>query len=180
MYCAIIKQPISIMAFGFVDKIQNKMLFLFASFGLRIIEGAGVAAFYTSYYSLNAITFPVHRATMFSIFETSYGFGMIVGPLLGQVLYNWSGFVLPFALLGTCHIILAIFFVGYLPNQYAASAMEEHEQQTTFPPTAALKMVPILLDMYAVMCTLMGSGFLQGIIQELCYACTVVQVEDGA
>ena len=66
-----------------------------------MFEAAGSAAFYTGSLSMIASEFPGKVATVFSITETFYGLGAILGPTIGGILYQAGGFTLPFLTLGS-------------------------------------------------------------------------------
>ena len=82
----------------------------------RIIEAIGNSCFLTGSFSMIAKEFPENVATMFALLETFFGMGMIVGPTMGGALYEWGGFTLPFASLGSVLVCAAILTSFILPN----------------------------------------------------------------
>lgn len=85
-----------------------KYQFITGSLLLRIAESLGATAFATSSYSFVSACFPDHTATMFATLEMFFGLGVIVGPVVGGILYNLAGFLLPFFIQGTIITISGI------------------------------------------------------------------------
>ena len=109
---------ISTVAFGLLDHLPNGLLFIIPAFNLRIVESLGATAFATSSYSLITYRFADSTATMFSIMETCFGLGLIVGPVLGGALYQFGGYTLPFLVLGILLTTSASLILCYLtPHQ---------------------------------------------------------------
>lgn len=48
--------------------------------------------------------------------ETFFGLGLIVGPTLGGALYDYGGYTLPFAVLGSALFLAALMSCFALPN----------------------------------------------------------------
>ena len=65
--------------FGFLDKFNDPCYFIGLSFGVRIIEACGNAAFLTASFSLVAQYFQDSVATVFALVEMTFGVGMILG-----------------------------------------------------------------------------------------------------
>ncbi|XP_054166944.1 MFS-type transporter SLC18B1-like [Oppia nitens] len=91
---------ISTVSFGILDHLPNGVLFIGPAFAVRIVESLGATAFATSSYSLITYRFSDNSATMFSVMETCFGLGLIVGPVIGGTLYEFGGYSLPFIVLG--------------------------------------------------------------------------------
>lgn len=85
-----------------------KYQFITGSLILRILESLGATAFATSSYSFVSVCFPDHTATMFATLEMFFGLGVIVGPIVGGILYDFAGFLLPFFIQGTIIAISGI------------------------------------------------------------------------
>lgn len=107
---------ISTILFGFLDLIEGHVLFIVLSFALRICESLGATAAIVSGFSLIGSLFPDNVATIFATLETFYGFGYIVGPTLGGILFNLGGFQLPFTVVGILTVIVGISFLVFVPN----------------------------------------------------------------
>ncbi|GIY29287.1 MFS-type transporter SLC18B1 [Caerostris extrusa] len=70
----------------------------------------------TASFTIIAATFPDSVATSFSLMETAFGLGLIVGPTIGGALYQVGGFVLPFVINGGFLLLGFIILVFLLPR----------------------------------------------------------------
>jgi len=93
-------------AFGLVAKIENKNLLYFFGFSLRFIQGAASAFVQTTTYSIATNDYPEKKEQVVGWVEAITGAGMIVGPILGSVLYSALGYSNTFYIFGS----LIIFF----------------------------------------------------------------------
>ena len=101
--------------FGFLNRIPNANTFIALSFIIRIIEAFGNSAFLSSSFTMVAKVFPANVSTMFGVVEMAFGVGMIIGPTVGGVLYQFGGYTLPFGVLGGILILQATLTIITLP-----------------------------------------------------------------
>ena len=59
---------------------------------LRLTQGYADSLASSTQFSLIAITYPDQLETVFSYMEAALGFGTIIGPPLGSLLYGLFGF----------------------------------------------------------------------------------------
>ena len=71
-----------------MNRFDDHYTFVILSFVIRIIEALGNAAFLTASFALIAKEFPDNVGTTFASLETCFGLGLIIGPLLGSMLYQ--------------------------------------------------------------------------------------------
>ena len=116
---------ISTVAFGVIDHLPNGVPFIAPAFIIRILESLGATAFATSSYSLITYRFADKTATMFSIMETCFGLGLIVGPVLGGALYEWGGYTLPFLVLGILLTLSASLILCFLTSYRIAVSLKQ-------------------------------------------------------
>ncbi|CAG2115762.1 unnamed protein product, partial [Medioppia subpectinata] len=100
---------ISTVLFGLLDRLEIGNDFIIMCFVVRIIEGVSSAAFMTASYAIMTKEFPDRIATTFSLLQTFFGLGLILGPTLGGALYQWGGFILPFVVLGSFLLLGGVF-----------------------------------------------------------------------
>jgi len=108
-----------ILLFGFLDHIgttDDNTLFVVYCFLLRIVLAIGCTACTTSGFAITAAIFPNHVATIFGLLETATGLGMMVGPALGGIFYQFGGFTLPFVVLGMLMILTVPLHMLWLPS----------------------------------------------------------------
>ncbi|XP_022253802.1 MFS-type transporter SLC18B1-like [Limulus polyphemus] len=104
---------VSSVLFGILDRAPYGNPFVYLAITVRIAEGVGSAAAKTSTYSIIGLQFPSSVATTFSLLETCFGIGLIIGPTLGGALYQVGGYELPFIIAGVALLLdgIVIFFV---------------------------------------------------------------------
>ena len=91
--------------FGMLQWVSNTTMFLLFSYIIRFLEGVGTAATWTSNLSILMAKFPDRKTTIKAWCDTSFNFGLTIGPVLGALMYNAGGFVLPFAVTGTAILL---------------------------------------------------------------------------
>lgn len=143
--------------FGLLDRIENHTPFISFSFLIRIIEAIGNAGFLTASFAIIAKEFPNNVATMFATLETFFGLGLIVGPTLGGALYDYGGYTLPFAVLGSSLFCAALFSAFALPLNN-----DDEDVRHDGPTMKSLMKIPgVLLAAISIISTSMSIGFLQ-------------------
>ena len=151
-------------AFGFLNLTSNKYIFLSLSYVLRIILGLGTSATFVSSFSLIVKEFPESVGTSFSILETCFGAGLIVGPALGGALYEIGGYTLPFLVMGSIFTTVAIITRA----RAIVPEVGKSESATFFNSSLiskALKVVPVLIYNYIVFVCYFDIGFIQATLE---------------
>ena len=100
--------------FGLTVHIENDMVFFIISVALRILEGLAEACHNTSTLSLIAVEFYAEREMYYGWVESSIGVGLMMGPVIGQVLYNLFGYENTFYMTAgilTIPLVLQVFFI---------------------------------------------------------------------
>lgn len=95
---------------------QGHTLFITLAFAIRIIEALGNAAFLTASFAIIAKEFPKNVSVTFASLETFFGLGLIVGPMVGGLLYSIGGYYLPFLSLGLLLLLTAVITMFILPK----------------------------------------------------------------
>ena len=164
---------ISTVAFGMIDHLPDGLLFIIPAFNLRIVESLGATAFATSSYSLITYRFADETATMFSVMETCFGFGLIVGPVIGGALYEWGGYTLPFLFLGILLTTSASLILCFLTPQQIQSEPKDickrqtetdinsnsHKSIETISVSKFISNPIIILDSFVILTALSLIGF---------------------
>lgn len=147
--------------FGLLDKVGGRYPFVILSFIIRIVEAMGNAAFLTASFAIIAKEFPDNVATTFASLETFFGFGLIVGPTVGGILYQAGGYTMPFAVMGSALFLAAILTAFVLPSHNESSYQPEEGPSII----KALKVPGVLLSTISIIVTSMSIGFLQATLE---------------
>ncbi|XP_054156784.1 MFS-type transporter SLC18B1-like [Oppia nitens] len=144
---------LSTVIFGLLDQLPAGTPFITACFAVRIVEGISAAAFMTASYVIMAKEFCDRIATTFSLLETCFGLGLILGPTLGGAFYQLGGFLLPFVILGSFLLLGGVFTFILMPKTVEVS------QQKSGNLWKFISDPGILLDALAITTSLNFIGF---------------------
>lgn len=104
----------SILLYGFLLYIKNYYLFLFISFGIRILNGLSGGVTSTLIYSIGVSLSPAEEIVKtLGYLEIAWSLGVSIGPILASCLYHFGGFSLPFYTIGILFFIV-IYFIKIL------------------------------------------------------------------
>jgi MFS family permease len=87
----------------------------------RLIQGAASAATWTAGLSLIAVHYPSKRAEMMGFALMGSTAGSLLGPTIGGALYQFGGYLLPFAVTGVLVAIDAALRIGLLPRDQGSA-----------------------------------------------------------
>ncbi len=85
--------------YGFLAYIKDDSAFLWISIIFRLIQGYGDGCASTAIYSIISIEFVEKRVLYQSYFSSVIALGALLGPIVGQIIYNQVGFALTFFIL---------------------------------------------------------------------------------
>ena len=143
----------STVVFGLLDRAPFGTPFIALCYAVRVVEGLSAAAFMTASYVIMAKEFPNKIATTFSLLETAFGLGLILGPTLGGAFYQLGGFILPFAILGMFLLSGGVFTFILMPKT-TENSVQKSGNLWKFVSDAG-----ILLDALAIATSLNFIGF---------------------
>lgn len=150
--------------FGFLNRIPNANTFIALSFIIRIIEAFGNSAFLSSSFTMVAKVFPANVSTMFGVVEMAFGVGMIIGPTVGGVLYQFGGYTLPFGVLGGILILQATLTIITLPRLKDSDSANTDNGE--FGVMRAMKIPSVLLAGLSVFTGSIAVGALQATLER--------------
>ena len=105
---------VSLFLYGFLDRVDT-FWFIFYSYILTVTMSIGLAAIYTSSYSLGMALFPKNQNTVLAIIDTIGGIGYIIGPIEGGLLYANFGWSWTWIINSILMLVCTIFSLIYLP-----------------------------------------------------------------
>ena len=95
--------------FGLLEFINHRELFIFLSFTVRLLQGAGAAIVQTLIYSLTAsISNDSNMEKNFGYIEVGMSIGIALGPLFASIGYYMFGFNFPFLISGFMELCLIL------------------------------------------------------------------------
>ena len=139
--------------FGFVSSMKQKWLFVLCSFLFRITTAVGAACSQTAIITILCVLHPDHVSLTFGILELAAGVGIMLGPLLGGVMYGIGGFKFPFIVIGAFVWIMLLIVVLILPRN---KIHEIHQEKNNGSVMQIMKIPGVAI---AGICTV-TSGFL--------------------
>lgn len=147
--------------FGLLDRVDGHYPFITASFIIRIVEALGNAAFLIATFAIIAKEFPDNVATTFASLETCFGFGLIVGPTVGGILYQAGGYTTPFVVMGSALFLSAVMTAFVLPDH----PDREEDSKSGASLLQVLRIPGVLLAAASIIVTSMSIGFLSATLE---------------
>merc|ERR1712130_127206 len=96
----ILVASLSAVLFGTITFVSQLGLFLVFAYLVRFIEGVSMAVLWSTVLAILLATYPTRPAAVYSLLDTTFGLGLSLGPVLGSLLFSFSGFLLPFLACG--------------------------------------------------------------------------------
>lgn len=149
-------------AFGFLNQTNNKYIFLSLSYMLRILLGLGTSATFVASFTVIVQEFPVSVGISFSILETCFGVGLIIGPIVSGALYDLGGYSLPFLVIGITFIVITTASRTVFPEIKISASTSIFKLSQSFK---ALKILPVLIYNYIVFVSFFDIGFIQATLE---------------
>ena len=93
--------------FGFLPRFESGQMFLAMSLVIRSLTAIGESAMSTGVYPLAMRCDPNSQSTVLAVMETMFGAGTTIGPFVGGFLFEYGGFLTPFAVCGGMLLLCA-------------------------------------------------------------------------
>ena len=97
------------MCFGLIDVIDNRVNIMALAIFLRLIQGMACGSNYITCLTIAANEYPKKKEKVCGIFSVGYGFGLMIGPLIGSTLFSFLGFKHMFFVFGGSEVLLGVF-----------------------------------------------------------------------
>ncbi|XP_071481859.1 MFS-type transporter SLC18B1-like [Diadema antillarum] len=106
--------------FGVCDGLTSPVEFIIFCYVIRSLAAVGTSACVTASMTIVANTFPDHVATTVGLLETFSGFGYMLGPVIGGLLYEVGGrdYKVPFIALGCANLVCVFVNLILLPSTH--------------------------------------------------------------
>lgn len=106
----------SIIGFGLLPRFHSTFISTILAFVFRALQGISSSCVQTTSYSIISVLFPDKRSSYIPMVEIAIGMGLVVGPLMGSILYSYFGFEMTFFIVAACFFTMAPIFCVILPN----------------------------------------------------------------
>ena len=138
----VLVEALGVLAFGFVPAMlpRARTAQLWAFLLLRFVQGIGEAAQSTALLAYATDAFAPRRllGTAMGLQETAAGVGFVLGPPIGALLADASGFAAPFMLIGVAIAMLLGLFPSALASAHDSAAAGEAGAKGTHAPHGAV------------------------------------------
>ena len=93
---------------GFIDDCHSEVIIIAYAILLRLVQGASSAFVQVTCYSIATNDFPEQKEMLVGLVEAMTGVGLLVGPILGSVLYEMLAMKYTFLVYGSFLMFLAV------------------------------------------------------------------------
>jgi len=121
---------LSFISLGYSDNIEDSDLFVTVSLLTRFLQGFSSAAIQTACYSISTNFYPEHKEALVGYIEAVTGVGLILGPLIGTVLYSAGGYGFTFYAFSTFFVAFFFFITCLFPKKLDVVSDEDKNMQT--------------------------------------------------
>ena len=139
---------ISCILFGSLIYVENKNTFIVLSFIVRIGEALGCTAFKTAFFSVIEEEFPENTGAALSTLQSMFPLGLLIGPTIGGIMYEFAGYVIPFVSFGLFFITVGVTAYFSLPS-YQTSYQAQNNQNFNPNILEILKLPEASLAMFS-------------------------------
>ena len=121
--------------FGIMESMSSPMLIMVYALCLRFVQGASSAFVQTTCYSIATNDFPEKKEAIVGWVEAMTGIGLIIGPIVGSVLYAFLGFAKTFYVYGTFLVFLGGVIKCLFPDTGKRTAKRTQIEEALMPPS---------------------------------------------
>lgn len=107
---------LAMIGFGASDYSPNQTWFRILVFFFRFLQGAASCSIQTTSYAVISMTFPNEQEKYIALMQTAIGIGLMLGPVMGTLLYVVFGFSYTFFLIGVVFLFLTFALSFLIPN----------------------------------------------------------------
>ena len=131
------------LSFGFLKYIENLWLFLGLAHTFRILTGMAYAAASPSIRAALITLFPDDVSKIVAGIELCWGIGYMLGPVVGGFLYTISAFLIPFEVVGSMAMVVAILLVFIMPR--VDSPIDDKATSQSFGTIKLIRLPSVML-----------------------------------
>lgn len=154
------------MLMGVIEYVDGALNFIGLSSAIQVVAALGTAALTNVNLVLVNKEFPDNSASVFATVETTSGLGNFIGPLLGGILIENGGYMLPFIVVGCVIFLVSVMSVfvlpepkGYETTNCETSCIESDDDRSQITVWELLKNLAFSLYLYIDIATCFAYGF---------------------
>ena len=118
--------------FGIMGFSKGGIFFITMCTLLRVLMGTGASMVYSTGVPLLVPLYPEWSGRITTLYETSFSLGMMLGPLIGSLLFSVGGYITPFTFAASTQIFIVILCVLFLPNKAVEKEDRPFEENYSF------------------------------------------------
>mmetsp|Transcript_12602 Transcript_12602/g.21202 ORF Transcript_12602/g.21202 Transcript_12602/m.21202 type:complete len:214 (+) Transcript_12602:209-850(+) len=110
---------------GGIARFENSRAFLYVALGLRFLQGQGDVLLQITGYSIVTSVFNDQVLKYMSYIEIAVGFGLGVGPVIGEILDAQFGYEITMYFFGLINLVGVLICFAMIPNELNQTASDE-------------------------------------------------------
>lgn len=107
----------SMLAFALISYIEDKTTFIVLAFIIRFLQGFASSSIQTTCFSITSVMYAKRQQELIGYIECCIGFGLVIAPLLGSLLYSAGGITVPFYTFAAIFLVVAISVFRIIPDK---------------------------------------------------------------
>jgi MFS family permease len=108
---------LSFILFSGLNYLSNTTLYIVLVSTVRLLQGFASSCIQTTSYSICTNFYPEKKEALVGYIEAVTGIGLILGPIIGSLLYALGGFTFTFFIFGSIFIIAGLFVKLIFPQR---------------------------------------------------------------
>jgi len=163
--------------FGFLNRCPDGYIYFIMCMACRIVTALGGSMGQS--FAIIGCFFPDRIASISAVIQVFNGLGIMIGPLLGGLLFQFGGFPLPFFTMGGA-LFLVFIFAFFLFPDYKSFTTKVDKRYKTTRKLSLLKIPEFLLTLLMLFIGSLSIGFIEPSIQPHLSSLNLKPIELGA
>ena len=145
--------------FGLLNRSPDGYIYFIMCMACRIVTALGGSMGQS--FAIIGCFFPDRIASISAVIQVFNGLGLMIGPLLGGLLYQFGGFQLPFFAMGGALFLVFLVAFFLFPDYKSVAIKRNDEQYQTTRKLSLLKIPEFLLTLLMLFIGSLSIGFIE-------------------
>ena len=145
--------------FGLLNRCPDGYIYFIMCMACRIVTALGGSMGQS--FAIIGCFFPDRIASISAVIQVFNGLGIMVGPLLGGLLFQFGGFQLPFFVMGGALFLVFLVAFFLFPDLKSVAIKRNDEQYQTTRKLSLLKIPEFLLTLLMLFIGSLSIGFIE-------------------